>query len=59
MRYRTSDGNNFPHTLNSTAIATTRALASIVENNQKEDGSVVIPKVLRKWMANQEVIEAK
>ena len=59
MRYRTSDGNNFPHTLNSTAIATTRALASIVENNQREDGSVVIPKVLRKWMANQEVIESK
>ena len=59
MRYRTSDGNNFPHTLNSTAIATTRALASIVENNQREDGSVVIPKVLRKWMANQEVIDSK
>jgi seryl-tRNA synthetase len=34
-------------------------LASIIENNQKEDGSVVIPKILRKWMANQEVIEAK
>jgi seryl-tRNA synthetase len=59
MRYRTSEGTNFPHTLNSTAIATTRALASIVENNQREDGSVVIPKVLRKWMANQEVIESK
>ena len=26
----------------------------IIENNQKEDGSVVIPKILRKWMANQE-----
>ena len=59
MRYRTSEGTNFPHTLNSTAIATTRALASIVENNQREDGSVAIPKVLRKWMANQEVIESK
>jgi seryl-tRNA synthetase len=59
MRYRTSEGTNFPHTLNSTAIATTRALASIVENNQREDGSVVIPKVLRKWMANQEIIESK
>ncbi len=59
MRYRTSDGTNFPHTLNSTAIATTRALASILENNQREDGSVLIPKVLRKWMANQEVIESK
>ena len=59
MRYRTSEGTDYPHTLNSTAIATTRALASIVENNQREDGSVVIPKILRKWMANQEVIESK
>ena len=59
MRYRTSEGTNFPHTLNSTAVATTRALAAILENNQTEDGSVVIPKVLRKWMGNQEIIESK
>jgi len=59
MRYRTPEGTEFPHTLNATAVATTRALASIVENNQRKDGSVVIPKVLRKWMANQEVIESK
>ena len=59
MRYRTSEGTDFPHTLNSTAVATTRALAAILENNQAEDGSVVIPKVLRKWMGNQEIIESK
>ncbi|OIR14382.1 MAG: serine--tRNA ligase [Marine Group III euryarchaeote CG-Epi6] len=59
MRYRTSEGTSFPHTLNSTAVATTRALAAILENNQTEDGSVVIPKVLRKWMGNQEIIESK
>ena len=59
MRYRTSEGTNFPHTLNSTAVATTRALAAILENNQTEDGSVVIPKVLRKWMGNQKLIESK
>ena len=59
MRYRTSEGTNFPHTLNSTAVATTRALAAILENNQTEDGSVVIPKALRKWMGNQEIIESK
>ena len=59
MRYRTSEGTDFPHTLNSTAVATTRALAAILENNQTEDGSVVIPKVLRKWMGNQEIIESK
>ena len=59
MRYRTSEGTSFPHTLNSTAVATTRALAAILENNQTENGSVVIPKVLRKWMGNQETIESK
>lgn len=59
MRYRTPEGTNYPHTLNATAIATTRALAAILENNQKEDGSIVIPKILRKWMANQDIIKAQ
>ena len=59
MRYRTKEGTSFPHTLNSTAVATTRALAAILENNQTDNGDVVIPKVLRKWMGNQEIIEAK
>ncbi|SVC37053.1 uncharacterized protein METZ01_LOCUS289907, partial [marine metagenome] len=59
MRYRTPKGTDFPHTLNATAIATTRALASILENNQQADGSVVIPKVLRKWMGDQDLIKAK
>ncbi|VVB67020.1 Serine--tRNA ligase [Candidatus Norongarragalina meridionalis] len=40
------------HTLNSTAIATSRALRAILENNQHEDGSVEIPKVLRPYMNN-------
>ena len=59
MRYRTKEGTAFPHTLNSTAVATTRALAAILENNQTDNGDVVIPKVLRKWMGNQEIIESK
>tara|TARA_B100001245_G_scaffold102105_1_gene74369 strand:+ start:44 stop:223 length:180 start_codon:yes stop_codon:yes gene_type:complete len=59
MRYRTPEGTDFPHTLNATAIATTRALAAILENNQQADGSVVIPKVLRKWMGDQDLIKAK
>ena len=57
MRYRTPDGTEYPHTLNATAIATTRALAAILENNQQTDGSISIPKALRKWMNNQEKIE--
>ena len=59
MRYRTSEGTEFPHTLNATAIATTRALAAIIENNQQSDGSIVVPKVLQKWMSDQKVIEVK
>ena len=59
MRYRTSEGTEFPHTLNATAIATTRALAAIIENNQQSDGSIVVPKVLQKWMGNQKIIEVK
>jgi len=59
MRYRTPEGTEYPHTLNATAVATTRALASILENNLLADGSVGIPKVLRKWMGNQELIKVK
>jgi len=44
------ESKQFVHTLNSTAIATSRAMRAILENNQQEDGSVVIPKVLRPYM---------
>ncbi|MFX1512517.1 MAG: serine--tRNA ligase [Promethearchaeota archaeon] len=44
------------HTLNSTALATNRAIIAILENNQQEDGSVLIPKVLHPY-TNFEVIE--
>ncbi len=47
VRYRTPEGNKFVHTLNSTALATSRALVAIFENFQQEDGSVVVPRVLR------------
>ena len=59
MRYRTPEGTDYPHTLNATAVATTRALASILENHQQEDGSVIIPNALRKWMGKQEIIKVK
>ena len=59
MRYRTPAGTDYPHTLNATAVATTRALAAIIENNQQDDGSVAIPKVLQKWMNGQKIIEAQ
>jgi seryl-tRNA synthetase len=43
-------GTQFVHTLNGTAIAITRAMIAILENNQQPDGSVVVPEVLRKWI---------
>ena len=39
-----------PHTLNNTAIATSRALVAILENNQNADGTVDIPEVLWPYM---------
>ena len=53
VRYRGKEGNVYVHTLNSTLIATTRTLVAIVENNQKEDGSIVVPKVLRDEMGKE------
>ncbi|BBL48102.1 serine--tRNA ligase [Metallosphaera sedula] len=47
---RKKNRKGFVHTLNSTAVATTRAITAILENNQLEDGSVVIPKVLRPYL---------
>lgn len=44
------------HTLNSTAIATTRAIRAILENYQNEDGTVEIPKVLRPYMNGHDVL---
>ena len=45
------------HTLNDTAIATSRALVAIIENFQNEDGSIDIPKVLWPYMNGKKKIE--
>ncbi|OGF52284.1 serine--tRNA ligase [Candidatus Giovannonibacteria bacterium RIFCSPLOWO2_02_FULL_43_11b] len=51
IRYKSHDGKiRFAHSLNNTAIATPRILQSILENHQKENGSVEIPEVLRKYI---------
>lgn len=57
MRYRTSDGNSSVHTLNSTAVATSRALVAIMEQYQEEDGRVRIPKKLLPWFNQQTHLE--
>jgi len=47
---------HYIHTLNSTAVATTRTIRAILENYQNEDGSVVIPEVLRPYMNGRETL---
>lgn len=49
-------GTSFVHTLNGTACAVPRLLISLFETYQQEDGSIVIPEVLRPYMGGQEVI---
>jgi len=51
IRYFDSQGNRiFPHSLNNTAIATSRALVAILENYQNQDGSITVPKVLQPYV---------
>ena len=57
MRYRTADGNAAVHTLNSTAVATSRALVAIIEQNQMDDGRVRVPEILIPYMNGKQVLE--
>jgi seryl-tRNA synthetase len=57
VKYRPKDGSKseFVHMLNGTAVAISRALIAILENFQKEDGSVVVPEVLRTWVGKKNI----
>jgi seryl-tRNA synthetase len=61
IRYREKDGmpTITAHTLNSTLIAIQRGLTCILENYQKEDGSVTVPTVLRPYVDFAEFIPKK
>jgi seryl-tRNA synthetase len=62
VKYREKIGGSpkgFVHTLNSTAVATGRTIVAILENYQLEDGSVTVPKALRKFMDGIEEIKPK
>ncbi len=55
LRYRAEDGHvRFCHTLNNTVIASPRILIAILENNQRADGSIEVPAVLRPYMNGME-----
>lgn len=49
IRYQQDDERKHVHTLNSTCVPTSRALAAILENFQNKDGTVNIPDVLQKY----------
>ncbi len=50
FRDKTNEDTQYLHTLNSTLIATSRILVSILENFQDKDGHITVPKVLQKYM---------
>jgi len=58
IRFRRKEGKKieFVHTLNGSGIALSRTVVAILENYQQEDGSVLIPKVLRPYLNGQERI---
>ncbi len=58
IRYRkdTKSKPEFVHTLNGSGLAVGRTVAAILENYQQEDGSVIVPEVLRPYMRGVEVI---
>ncbi len=57
IRYRKKDNKlDYPHTLNGSGLAVGRTLIAIVENYQRSDGRIDVPKVLKPYMKGLEVI---
>ncbi|MBI4837657.1 MAG: serine--tRNA ligase [Nitrospirae bacterium] len=50
-------GTEFVHTLNGSGLAIGRTLAAMLENFQQEDGSVIIPEVLRPYMKSEKIVK--
>ena len=59
IRIKGEKGNYYAHTLNNTVVAPPRMLIAILENNYQEDGSVIVPEVLRPYMGGTEKITVK
>ena len=58
VRYREKPSlpTKYVHTLNSTLVATERAIVAIMENNQTRDGTIAVPQVLQSYMNGQREI---
>ncbi len=59
MRYKPkgADKTEYMHTLNASGLATSRLMVAILETYQQEDGTVVVPEILREYMGGIERIE--
>ncbi len=55
-KYKTSNGNEFLGTLNGSGLAVGRLMVALIENYQNQDGSITIPKILKKYMNNLDKI---
>ena len=62
IKYREKEGTpakGFLHTLNNTAIATSRTMVAVLENHQQEDGTIKIPQVLQQYMGGKKFIDGQ
>ena len=59
IRVKGENGTYYPHTLNNTVLASTRALIALLENNYNEDGTINIPKALQPYMGGKTIIIPK
>ncbi len=57
IRYRIKGekGTHLVHTLNGTAIAISRAIIAVLENHQRADGTIKVPKVLQPWVGKETI----
>jgi seryl-tRNA synthetase len=59
VRFRPAEGGKtrYAHTLNGSGLALPRTMIAIIENNQQNDGSILVPSVLQPYMGGAEIIE--
>lgn len=55
IKYRDGDATEFVSILNGTAFAIGRTIVAILENYQQEDGSIIVPEVLRKYIGKDKI----
>jgi seryl-tRNA synthetase len=56
IRFKGKERKGIPHTISATGV-TDRVAVAILENNQQEDGSVVVPEALRPYMGGQMIVK--